>query len=31
MLETIDLGLALDREEYNVQLARRQAQLRELG
>ncbi len=31
MLETIDLSLALDRETYVRQLARRQVQLRELG
>jgi polyphosphate kinase 2 (PPK2 family) len=31
MLETVDLSLALDRETYVAQLARRQIQLRELG
>ncbi|MCX7604503.1 MAG: hypothetical protein N2036_10565 [Bryobacteraceae bacterium] len=31
MLESLDLTLALPREEYMVQLARRQIQLRELG
>lgn len=31
MLETVDLSLALDRETYVAQLARRQVQLRELG
>jgi polyphosphate kinase 2 (PPK2 family) len=31
MLETVDLSLALDRETYVRQLARRQIQLRELG
>jgi len=31
MLETVDLSLALDRETYVQQLARRQIQLRELG
>ncbi|MEZ5402481.1 MAG: hypothetical protein R2729_22590 [Bryobacteraceae bacterium] len=31
MLETLDLGLILTRDEYVTQLARRQIQLRELG
>lgn len=31
MLESLDLSLSLPREEYMVQLARRQIQLRELG
>lgn len=31
MLETIDLSLKLDKKEYNIQLHRRQVQLRELG
>ena len=31
MLESLDLSLSLTRNEYMVQLARRQIQLRELG
>ena len=31
MLDTVDLSLSLDREEYAAQLTRRQIQLRELG
>ena len=31
MLETVDLSQSLDREAYDVQLTRRQIQLRELG